>query len=52
MLKAAAEMGPLCMWILDAITREKERNQAKQTQMLILYLSVTKMSFSLLAFTK
>lgn len=42
----------LRIWIVDAITTERERSEAKQTQALILYLSVTKMSCSPLALTK
>lgn len=42
----------LRMWILDAITSERERSQARQARPLILHLSVTKMSCSPLALTK
>jgi len=51
-LTLTSDSDSIHVWILDAITSERERSQARQTQALILYLSVTKMSCSSLALTK
>lgn len=46
------DSGSVRIWILDVITTQREKSQARQTRTLILHLSVTKMSCSPLALTK